>query len=47
MILKEDIADKVNMDISTISRVATSKYIDIVLYGTKLIDDIFFRRVEK
>ena len=46
MILK-DIADKVNMDISTISRVATSKYIDIVLYGTKLLDDIFFRRVEK
>ena len=35
MILK-DIADKINMDISTVSRVANSKYIDTP-YGTKLL----------
>lgn len=39
MILK-DIADKINMDVSTISRVANSKYVDTP-YGTKLIKDFF------
>lgn len=39
MILK-DIADKVGMDISTVSRVANSKYVDTP-YGTKLIKDFF------
>ena len=39
MILK-NIADKINMDISTISRVANSKYVDTP-YGTKLIQ-VFF-----
>jgi RNA polymerase sigma-54 factor len=39
MILK-DIADKINMDISTVSRVANSKYISTP-YGTKLIK-VFF-----
>ncbi len=39
MILK-DIADKINMDISTISRVANSKYIDTP-YGTKLLKTFF------
>ena len=39
MILK-DIADKINMDISTISRVANSKYIDTP-YGTKLLKSFF------
>ena len=39
MILK-DIADKVNMDISTISRVANSKYIDTP-YGIKLLKTFF------
>jgi len=39
MILK-DIADNVNMDISTISRVANSKYVDTP-YGTKLIKSFF------
>ena len=39
MILK-DIADKVSMDISTISRVANSKYIDTP-YGTKLLKTFF------
>lgn len=39
MILK-DIADKVGLDISTISRVANSKYVDTP-YGTKLIKDFF------
>jgi RNA polymerase sigma-54 factor len=39
MILK-DIADKINMDISTVSRVANSKYVDTP-YGTKLIKDFF------
>jgi len=39
MILK-DIADRINMDISTISRVANSKYIDIP-YGTKLLKSFF------
>ena len=39
MILK-DIADMVGMDISTISRVANSKYVDTP-YGTKLIKEFF------
>ncbi|MDA0325820.1 MAG: RNA polymerase factor sigma-54 [Bacteroidetes bacterium] len=39
MILK-DIADEVEMDISTISRVANSKYVDTP-YGTKLIKEFF------
>jgi len=39
MILK-DIADKINMDISTVSRVANSKYV-ATPYGTKLIKDFF------
>jgi RNA polymerase sigma-54 factor len=39
MILK-DIADMVGLDISTISRVANSKYVDMP-YGTKLIKDFF------
>ena len=39
MILK-DIADKINMDISTISRVANSKYIDTP-YGIKLLKSLF------
>ncbi len=39
MILK-DIADMVDMDISTISRVANSKYVDTP-YGTKLIKEFF------
>jgi len=39
MILK-DIADAINMDISTVSRVANSKYVDTP-YGTKLIKDFF------
>lgn len=39
MILK-DIADKINMDISTVSRVANSKYV-ATPYGTKLIKEFF------
>jgi len=39
MILK-DIASKINMDVSTISRVANSKYVDTP-YGTKLIKVLF------
>ena len=39
MILK-DIADEVEMDVSTISRVANSKYVDTP-YGTKLIKEFF------
>jgi RNA polymerase sigma-54 factor len=39
MILK-NIADKINMDVSTVSRVANSKYVDTP-YGTKLIK-VFF-----
>ncbi len=39
MILK-DIADKIDMDISTVSRVANSKYVDTP-YGTRLIKDFF------
>lgn len=39
MILK-DIADEIEMDISTVSRVASSKYVDTP-YGTKLIKDFF------
>lgn len=39
MILK-DIADKINMDVSTVSRVANSKYVDTP-YGTKLVKEFF------
>mgnify|MGYP000141132059 CR=1 FL=1 len=39
MILK-DIADQINMDISTVSRVANSKYVNTP-YGTKLIKEFF------
>ncbi|WP_117882157.1 RNA polymerase factor sigma-54 [Aureibaculum luteum] len=39
MILK-DIADKIHMDVSTVSRVANSKYVDTP-YGTKLIKNFF------
>jgi RNA polymerase sigma-54 factor len=39
MILK-DIADAIGMDVSTVSRVANSKYVDTP-YGTKLIKDFF------
>ena len=39
MILK-DIADQINMDVSTVSRVANSKYADTP-YGTKLIKEFF------
>ena len=39
MILK-DIADMINMDVSTVSRVANSKYVDTP-YGTKLIKEFF------
>ena len=39
MVLK-DIATKINMDVSTISRVASSKYVDTP-YGTKLIKEFF------
>ena len=39
MILK-DIAEKINMDISTVSRVANSKYIETP-YGTKLLKSFF------
>ncbi len=39
MILK-DIADEINMDVSTVSRVANSKYVDTP-YGTKLIKEYF------
>ncbi len=39
MILK-DIADAINMDVSTVSRVANSKYVDTP-YGTRLIKEYF------
>jgi RNA polymerase sigma-54 factor len=39
MILK-DIADEIRMDVSTVSRVANSKYVDTP-YGTRLIKDYF------
>jgi len=39
MILK-DIADAIHMDVSTVSRVANSKYVDTP-YGTKLIKEYF------
>ena len=44
MILK-NIADAIEMDISTISRVANSKYIDTP-YGTKLIKDYFSESIK-
>ena len=45
MILK-DIADKIEMDISTISRVANSKYIETP-YGTKLLKSFFSESLTK
>ena len=39
MILK-NIADEIDMDVSTVSRVANSKYVDTP-YGTKLIKEFF------
>ncbi len=39
MVLK-DIAEKIHMDVSTVSRVANSKYVDTP-YGTKLIKEFF------
>ncbi len=39
MVLK-DIAENINMDVSTVSRVANSKYVDTP-YGTKLIKEFF------
>ena len=44
MILK-DIADKIDMDISTISRVANSKYIETP-YGTKLLKSFFSESIK-
>ena len=45
MILK-DIADKIEMDISTVSRVANSKYIDTP-YGVKLLKSFFSEGMKK
>ena len=42
MILR-DIAESIDMDISTVSRVANSKYVDT--YGTKLIKSFFSESV--
>lgn len=44
MILK-DIADKIDMDVSTVSRVANSKYVDTP-YGTRLIKDYFSESIK-
>ena len=44
MILK-DIADLIGMDVSTVSRVANSKYVDTP-YGTKLIKDYFSESIK-
>jgi RNA polymerase sigma-54 factor len=44
MILK-DIADEIGMDVSTVSRVANSKYVDTP-YGTKLIKEFFSESVK-
>lgn len=44
MILK-DIADRIDMDISTVSRVANSKYVDTP-YGTKLLKEFFSEGME-
>ena len=45
MILK-DIADQIGMDVSTVSRVANSKYVDTP-YGTKLIKEFFYTILNK
>ena len=45
MILR-DIAEKINMDISTVSRVANSKYASTP-YGTKLVKGVLLRVHEK
>jgi RNA polymerase sigma-54 factor len=44
MILK-DIADQIKMDVSTVSRVANSKYVDTP-YGTRLIKDYFSESIK-
>lgn len=44
MILK-DVADQIGMDVSTVSRVANSKYVDTP-YGTRLIKDYFSEAVK-
>jgi len=44
MILK-DIADTIGMDVSTVSRVANSKYVDTP-YGTKLIKELFSESIK-
>lgn len=44
MILK-DIADEIGMDVSTVSRVANSKYVDTP-YGTRLVKDYFSEGVK-
>lgn len=44
MILK-DIADQIGMDVSTVSRVANSKYVDTP-YGTRLIKDYFSESIK-
>lgn len=44
MILK-DIADQIGMDVSTVSRVANSKYVDTP-YGTRLIKDYFSEAIK-
>ncbi|MBC2838727.1 RNA polymerase factor sigma-54 [Robiginitalea sp. SC105] len=44
MILK-DIADRIGMDVSTVSRVANSKYVDTP-YGTRLIKDYFSESIK-
>jgi RNA polymerase sigma-54 factor len=44
MVLK-DIADQIGMDVSTVSRVANSKYVDTP-YGTKLIKEFFSESVK-
>jgi RNA polymerase, sigma 54 subunit, RpoN/SigL len=45
MILK-NIADEIGMDVSTVSRVANSKYVDTP-YGTKLIKEFFSESMKK
>ena len=44
MILK-DIADQIGMDVSTVSRVANSKYVDTP-YGTRLIKEYFSESIK-
>ena len=44
--IHKDIADKIEMDISTVSRVANSKYIDTP-YGVKLLKSFFSEGIKK